>query len=521
MERARNFPLKHACEPAAAAHVPAKHPEAALAGPQAPITTASGLTDVIHNSPAMSAQRRQIRHAFGDAAQLETRGGDAASPAAVQRRVHRWTGEAWNPGQAGREGAAAFPQQPDAENPFFNDVTGTVGKTAKGAAEGLKDLAVKEGSVATLMADGGSSLAEVDAEMKKTFSHEDMNQTQFLGFFTFSQADETWKWDAGGDDCPEGSWKEKTSAFLKGFMIANGQMDYIRTRDWYTTGSHVVEVDVNYYINRAFNSAPPYWHKDTGGGNLFVNLIFTNSEPIVGTEVTADSRPMGDVKKASLLSNMPVEQVQDIESTRDVRRGPESAKKIGAGLLPKMGFVSWVDELSWHSSPFMASRKKWSLALAKEAMENYVAPQPFFKVETATSYEAMVQIASVKDTVLWTMLKGDVHSMDIGRSNQLWNQGYHLGGKLGSDVESDIAKVDWPTHKLNEVFGHEQDGEDPRVAKPEGYQKPATLVTPSDLGGRARALSDADTRENLKPYAVSEMGRNFLRSWVRIKPKPK
>ncbi len=49
----------------------------------------------------------------------------------------------------------------------------------------------------TLMADGGAGLKAVDEEMKKTFEHGDTAQIMFLGFFTFSKANEEWKWDAG------------------------------------------------------------------------------------------------------------------------------------------------------------------------------------------------------------------------------------------------------------------------------------------------------------------------------------
>lgn len=509
----------------------------------------SQAVDAIHRSPAVRAQRQLIQRIFGASGTLDRappalqrranavepesphhtghvmarQGGSATEVAgtapAVQRRVHEWKSGAWKPGQAEAEGQKPFPQQPADGQVFFNDVTGRSGKTAKEAARSLQDLAVQQGSVVNVMADGGEALAAVDIEMKRTFAHDKENQTKYLGYFHFDKADETWKWDAGGDRCTEGAWTDMVKSFLRAFMIANGQLDYIRTRDWFINGTHRVEIDVNYYINRAFNTAPPYWHKDTGGGNLFVNLIFTNSEPIVGTEVTADTRPMGGAKRESLLANMPAEQVEQIEGARQALGGGELAGAIGAEVLPAKGFVSWVDELIWHSSPFMANRKRWTPDLAHDVMSDWVDLNPFFKSETATSYEAMVVIASQEGTALRAAVEQEGVDLDIGTARGYWDNGYCLDGEHHEIVEADLAMVDWSSHKLNDAFGHEQDGSDPRVAPREGQEKPANLVTPSSIAGRPRALSDADIRGRLAPMAQNKMGRNFMRTWVRIKPK--
>lgn len=520
-----------------------------------------------------------------------------AVPAPVaQRRIHEWTGEAWTPGEQGKEGAHPLPDKPQGNARFFNDRTGNSAATAEAISDGLEQLAVQTGSVTEVMADGGAALAEVEQELPglATFAialdkrrllaqqeqafaalealneahkqlkqdgqdvsenerfyaetekeieylegrirrHEDPervagdSQVLYLGYFTFSAQDDAWKWDAGGDDCPEGAWKQKISTLLRSFMIANGQMAYIRSRNWYGQHTHKIEVDVNYYINRPFSTAPLYWHKDTGGGNLFVNLLFTNNQPIVGTEYTADTQAVSADKKSSLRANMPKEQVTDIENAREALKGESVGKNIEIGVLPKKGFVAWVDELIWHSSPFLANRMPWSAELAMAVMTNMVQLSTTFKQQTATTYEAMVLIANTPGTTLAQWVAEDKKKFDKDLADHYWyDEDYHLGDDERREaVLQDIAKVPWATYKVNEAFGHEQDGSDPRV-KPspkgpkdqEGQPKPFTLVTPSGMVGRNRSASVAAKQRDLKALVnENEKGRNFLRTWVRIIPK--
>ena len=428
----------------------------------------------------------------------------------AQRRIHEWKDTGWQPGPQAREGTKDFPGEPSDGAIFFNDVTGQQGKTPKEAAESLSELAVKMGSVAEKQI-AVSSFGTATNALENEFPADEPNRTYFLGYFSFNRADETWKWDAGGDNVKRGAWTEPVSSFLKNLMVANGQMDYIRTRDWYVNGTHGVEVDINYYVNRAFGTAPAYWHKDTGGGNLFVNLIFTNAQPIIGTELTADTRKMTDKKAKSLVANLGNEQTGEIEKTRSELLKSKWATGIHSPLLPNQAYVSWVDELFWHSSPFMGNRAKWTSKMATQVMlGDWVDPEPFFKTETPTTYEAMVVIAATPDTFLRKLVPdGDLSKLDIDLARELHSDTNTYNEEM---IEVDIRKVQWGEHKLNDAFGHEQDGEDPRVVRPA-----ITLIAPSGIEGRPRALSNAEERDKL-PKVGNAQGRNFIRTWVRVKP---
>ncbi len=72
--------------------------------------------------------------------------GSAAASRLVQRRVHAWTGKGWDPGEPGREGQVKLPVEPGDAGWFFNDMTGTSGKTAKEAAQSL-DNAGRQGGL--------------------------------------------------------------------------------------------------------------------------------------------------------------------------------------------------------------------------------------------------------------------------------------------------------------------------------------------------------------------------------------
>jgi hypothetical protein len=76
--------------------------------------------------------------------------------------------------------------------------------------------------------------------------------------------------------------------FLEKFMGANRQWDYLEGQKWYIEADYVIAIDVNYYPDRSGFKAYPEFHKDTGGNNIFVNLIFDNKNDIEATEWFAD-----------------------------------------------------------------------------------------------------------------------------------------------------------------------------------------------------------------------------------------
>ena len=433
----------------------------------------------------------------------------------VQRQIHQWEQDKWNPGESKKEGTKKLPDAPPDGNTFFNDVTGQAGKTKQEAA-GLEALVMNIGSVAEEKINLGEEWDRTAEMLTRSFGPGEPNQTINLGYFTINSKDETWKWDAGGDGVEGGAWTTVISSFLSKLMIANGQMDHIRAQQWYQNGTHEVQIDVNFYLNRLSNDAPLYWHKDTGGGNIFVNLIFSNKKPIVGTEWTPDTQPVSEQKRRILEANMPGTEVDEMERARAIIAGGET-DQIHTGLLPPSGYVSWIDELIWHSSPFMSNRKRWSKELAIQALTNLSLPAPFQKEEQGNTLEAMLLIANTEGSWLRGQVKQDPRTIDGRTAAHFFKQGYKIAGQFNQQVQEDIGKVAWDDSKIGSMFGHANDGSDPRVAG--GPSEENTILSTTGTQNRKRALSDPPKREEIRQGADMESPRNFLRTWVRVKPR--
>jgi hypothetical protein len=189
-----------------------------------------------------------------------------------------------------------------------------------------------------------------------------------------------------------------------------------------------------------------------------------------------------------------------------------------------------VDELFWHSSPFLGNRARWSAVLAKEVMTDQVEE----KSEPRT-HEAMFLLARTDGTWLFEQLNGQSAELSEDRAFDHWRQGYNLGGSMRDRVRKDIDLVPWSTYKVSEAVGEDQDGSDPRV------EEQKWIRSPSGLLGRPRTLSNAEEQQKWKivqpeetdesssedgvepeggkkPQPIATKGRNFLRTWVRVKP---
>ena len=439
----------------------------------------------------------------------------ARGSSTVQRRIHEWVQDTWQPGEAYKEGKAQFPSEAKGENRYFNDVTGKLAKSPADAAAGLTDLYITKGSLKDLklpsttagqLVDGSSSLQGVDLELSTSFKakHETgKEEIVGMGFYSFSQNSETWTWNKGQEagEVDRGKWTDTVGNFLKAFMTANGQLDYIRTRDWYINKTHMIEVDVNYYINRSFGNVIPSIHKDTGGANLFVNLVFTNKAPTIGTEVTIDTRTMSAEKTKSLLLHMPDKQVKDIETARAALKDNELAKKIVSSELPAAGYVSWVDELIWHSSPYIGNRPKWTKADALTVLTGHFEEkqpgvlQMNYRRTKPMTHEAMLIIGMTEGTNLYEWLEdeGGFDALTYNMAWEFWSGGYHINDPTYDEqVRADIEMVKWGDYKVSEVVGEDQDASDPRVEQAYGIRSHAGLM------GRPRTLSNVRRAEEVE-----------------------
>lgn len=146
---------------------------------------------------------------------------------------------------------------------------------------------------------------------------------------------------------------------VRELMSNNGQLKYIRQQDWFKSNDFEVVIDVNYYKDRPIDSRLGF-HKDTGGTNLFVNLMFDNPDEIAATEWTQDRLPPQGIKLELLTRLAPASMLQGILNAKATlgQVAAPGRNTIQGGKLPPYAFVSWVDELVWHSTPMLAHRER-------------------------------------------------------------------------------------------------------------------------------------------------------------------
>jgi hypothetical protein len=143
------------------------------------------------------------------------------------------------------------------------------------------------------------------------------------------------------------------------FMQRNGQLPYIYRQPWFFNHQAEVDIEVIFYWNRPSTAALSF-HKDTGGDNLFFNLIFNNDKKMLATEWIEDLKNPSERKREEMTRLMPQGMSDEITAarTRMQQRSdqPLDFGTIRGGIAPEAAFVSAVDDLVWHASPSEKSR---------------------------------------------------------------------------------------------------------------------------------------------------------------------
>lgn len=383
-----------------------------------------------------------------------------------------------------------------------------------------------------------------------------------LGKIVIEQGpDGSLKWSTHGNFGLYAKYGDDVQKLIADLMSNNGQLDYIKAQDWFTSKEFDVVIDVNYYIDRPIDSRLGF-HKDTGGTNLFVNLVFDNSETIPGTEWTQD-RLLPAEKRMELLQKwMPASMLDSITEAKSALKsiGAPGRNTIQGGRLPPYAFVSWVDELVWHSTPLLDHRAKITnpKEYAQQAIERRLEKGNTYKVERealvekfykatteaeqreinaqltaldkknvlrlAALEELAVAIATTPGTHLGTFLKDKGYSPEIeGYDAQTMldalsvyeDKTYPKFG-LKKTLAEDLDKVAW--NELPGFFtqiGISNDS-DPNV--PGSRQ----IRQATGIGNRPRVNSTLMSKKdpnNLKTLAEKSSTRTFLRTWVRVEKK--
>lgn len=304
------------------------------------------------------------------------------------------------------------------------------------------------------------------------------------------------------------------AAFILAFMAKNGQLSYIKNQPWFNSGEYFIDVLVNYYPDRSGFQDALRFHKDTAGNNIFVNLIFDNQTDIVATEWIEDVDDPSQQRQRWQAGLLPKEQIAELARSRKALRyigNPKSEVKGGVSK-GKNTYVSWVDDLVWHSTPNAGKRELVTAESLKNEFHNMFVKN---KERGIKDVEFMSIIATCKYTKLYkALLRDGKKSQDINHSNayDYFSKLYETNQLLfEADVDLRAAEGEIRiTNTYSEANAPDVDtlGEDSE----------SIHETPVGLAGRRRANSMDGNQAELE--AAREVSKNdtrsFLRTWVQI-----
>jgi hypothetical protein len=408
----------------------------------------------------------------------------------------------------------------------------------------LDPLLMKSGSVNDLFGENDTTWPALAKKLKASFqSAVDSNKSDSLApLFTvyYSQENPLPQYaPLLGSQYLQGDEVPDTIDFLEKFMNKNGQWDYIKNQDWYTSGDYVVGIDVNYYANRLVDQeALPAFHKDTGGNNIFVNLIFDNEAPIEATEWFADLAQPSKTRRdwqSTLLPKSFRDALDDSRKSLQVKYSSDAEVNGGFSDGPYT-YVSWVDDLVWHATPTAKARINFDAAAARtsyqqlndEAMldDNFAFHSNQFGRDIFGA-EILGTMAESEGTELSKWLKKQqppltAQDIDVTTAKQAWTALY--SGPKGMDTfvrDAETRKAYKDNWRITGITS-EANAFDERLY-PENY---SIQETPRTLSTRRRANSAGQERKDSNETRMAEVRkdnetktRSFLRTWIRILEK--
>ena len=287
--------------------------------------------------------------------------------------------------------------------------------------------------------------------------------------------------------------------FMLAFMRANGELAYLEQQPWFGKDEWAVIVEVNFYPDREMESNALGLHKDTDSRNLFVSLIFNNLDVTPSTEWTQD-RAAPNTFRAQELAGLPDEVNQNLQGARQ-RLGhmnKPGKDRFEGGLAPPNAYLSWVDELVWHSSPMLERRTKWSRDDVRHWLDHDGGSH--------TTFDAMALLATTPGTFLNRQFTAP-QEFDLSTWADWYEQHFSLhptGDSYRRELLHDINTFDWSSQYLGGNFGNVE------------TLQQDTITFPTQVGQRPRSNSKTDLLEKVKEAAVKNPVRSFIRAWVTV-----
>jgi hypothetical protein len=321
---------------------------------------------------------------------------------------------------------------------------------------------------------------------------------------------------------------DRAAAFVEDFMNGNGQYDYIRQQDWYRSGEYVIAVDVNYYPDRGgVFKRYPLFHKDTGGNNIFVNLLFDNDSVIEATEWYTDLAVPSQKRIAWQQGLMPKAHLTALTEARGAlarKVNPAEPGVVQGGVSDSVfTYVSWVDDLVWHATPIDYARLLLNLETAQWLHSKL---SPLVDADDFLSYAYNLYVYGLEIVGTMSEVPGPhlrpwmganftrIQDIDEPVARTIWRELYSGADgvrKFTEDAQARLA-VDWRiTGAVSEATDR-----DPSL---DGGRR--INETPVNLSRIRRVNSDPNMLERLKQVqeANKNKTRSFIRTWVRVLPK--
>lgn len=413
--------------------------------------------------------------------------------------IHEFKNGHWVPGDARRDGSQPFPKQPK-PGLRFNDVTGAQGATEQAVVQPFADLLMQQVAMADLMPrplDWPGFMARLEAAEAQV-----ADETREFGR-AWVQADESLYVQ------PAAGWDRRLVDEAAGLALAlvraNGQLDFVRRQDWFRSGSHRLVLVLERQFARSTDT--PVFHQDTDGTALFSNLMFRNEAGLPAPEWTPNLEPMPSGKRTRVGRQWPAGLLALIDTQRQQLAAAAPPLRIHGGSLPANACVSWIDELVWHSTPWLAHRPVYERSEVLAAMEN----DTFGLV----ALDVLMQIVQTPGSHLAALLAAQgvrVADFNAARAEDLWSR-YHDDDAdaraLTAALHQDIDAIDWRQRKA-------YTGSAMSLIRdlPEGGQH--ITVQPSGMGGRPR--SNSENLDALTSDPAAFQLRHFMQVVVSVVP---
>lgn len=415
--------------------------------------------------------------------------------------IHECKNGHWLPGPDHRDGNKPFPDHPAAGS-FFNDVTGMSGATRAAVEEGLTQLVMKWGSLPAALPvaiDLHGLMERLEAEPA---SVRDLGRD--LGTAVLRPDETLLVTQAPGRSLV---LAQEAARLALALLRANGQLDYIRRQPWFRQSTHQVVLNLENQFTRETSYLK--FHKDTGGDVLFSNLVFRNSAGLPATEWSLDLEPMPPGKRALVSRTWPAALLTAVDEAR-VRLVPPQDHElvIHGGTLPVDGYLSWVDELIWHTTPWLEHRWRHTAEEVNEALEDAQ-----FSMLT---YDLMAQVLQTPGSRFAAGLAARALSLEAlsqDRAEQVWEEMHHDPKEhaLFEAFLQDVHGIDWTQRPQDTAWAISLIRDVP------GQADQHLTIQPSGMLGRPR--SNSEQLQALKAHRGSDQDRDFIQINVSVRPR--